>query len=245
MPEPGMHQLDSPLSAALRFSVFLLALMGIPAPAAADCVVLLHGLARGPNSMIRLEMGLEAAGYVVVNQDYPSTKDNIMALAAAALPDAISACPDTVPVHVVTHSMGGILLRAYVGTAEFPRLGRAVMIAPPNRGSEIVDKFQDWEVFDWINGPAGQELATGPDALPARLGPVEFDLGVIAGDATINPYFSEIIPGPDDGVVSVNSTRIAGMNDHIILPASHTFITMHGKTLRQVLSFLRIGKFDR
>ena len=119
------------------------------------------------------------------------------------------------------------------------------MIAPPNRGSEIVDKFQDWEVFDWINGPAGQELATGPDALPARLGPVEFDLGVIAGDATINPYFSEIIPGPDDGVVSVNSTRIAGMNDHIILPASHTFITMHGKTLRQVLSFLRIGKFDR
>ncbi len=221
---------------------FLL-LLCLATPAAADCVVLLHGLARGTGTWLRLEPILKRDGYTVVNQAYPSTEDSLADLAAAVVPEAIASCPSEGRINFVTHSMGGIILRHYAANSQIPRFGRAVMIAPPNKGSEIVDEFADLEAFGWINGPAGAELGTGADDLPRRLGPANFEVGVIAGTRSYNPVFSALISGTDDGKVSVESTKLDGMSDHVLVEAGHTFIAMNPDAMGHVQMFLKTGSF--
>lgn len=211
-----------------------------------QCVILLHGLTRSPSSMAKLEDVLLEEGYSVVNQGYPSREKPIEDLASQALPDAIEKCGDEAKtIHVVTHSLGGILLRQYVAKNEFPRLGRAVMLGPPNQGSEIPDKMGDVPGFDLLNGPAGEQLGTGEDSVPNTLGPATFDVGVIAGTETINLILSTQIPGVDDGKVSVENTQLEGMADHIALPVSHPFIMKDDAAIKQTLLFLQTGKFDQ
>ncbi|NRB00770.1 MAG: alpha/beta fold hydrolase [Rhodobacteraceae bacterium] len=208
----------------------------------APCTVLVHGLGRSSASFWVAERAFERLGHQVVSVDYPSTEITLTE-AAEYLDTAMATCEAT-QVNVVTHSMGGIVLRVWAKTHDPARVARAVMLSPPNAGSVIVETFDGYDLFRDHVGPAGTELAADVRDTIAGLGPVPFDLGVIAGDVSLNPVFSGIIPGPDDGTVAVASTRVEGMADHIVLHTSHTFVMNNPAVLAQTMTFLHTGKFD-
>lgn len=210
-----------------------------------DCVVLLHGLNRSYRAMEKMATGLQEAGFTTANVDYPSQTATVEGLARLAVNEGLEKCRETnaSQIHFVTHSIGGILLRFSQNESAIPELGRVVMLAPPNQGSEIVDVTRDWPTAEIFSGEAGLQLGTDDNSIPSNLGPVDFELGIIAGTGTINPIFSAMLPEPNDGKVSVESTKVTGMTDFLIVDNSHRYITTSDIVIENTAAFLRDGKF--
>lgn len=209
-------------------------------------VVLLHGLGRSESNMRILEWRLEARGHRVCNVGY-DTRVATIEDAAEEAAAAIAACGPGAgagPVHFATHSLGGLVLRALLPRHPEFGGGRAVMIAPPNQGSEIADRLRELGWLAPVLGPLAVQLGTRPQDLPKRLPVPEIAFGVIAGDDWINPAGPLWLPSPHDGTVSVESTRLEGMRDHLVLPYTHTFIVAAEPVAARVDSFLRYGRFD-
>lgn len=206
-------------------------------------IILLHGLARTSRSMRKLAAALKTAGFSVDNCNYPSTRSPIEVLAETVITEVLQRSPDSDTVHFVTHSLGGIILRYYLNQHDIAQLGRVVMLAPPNQGSEVVDHMKSWPLFRWFNGPAGQQLGTDEAAMTKRLPPADFELGIIAGSRSVNCYLSTFLPGQNDGKVSIEATKLTNMTDHLILPVSHPFIMNNNVAIRQTIHFLQHGKF--
>ena len=214
-------------------------------PAAGD-VVLLHGLGRTHRSMWRVERRLRREGYRVLNLRYPSRRvsaDGLADLVDRSIADAFGR--STNPVHFVTHSLGGIAARQYARYRPDRPVGRVVMLGPPNRGSELVDVFGRLRAYRRLCGPMGSRLGTDPGSLPSVLGDAPFELGVIAGDRSVNPLYSWIIPGADDGKVAVARSKLAGMADFVVMHHTHTWMMLRRPVIDQVVHFLKSGSFDR
>ena len=192
--------------------------------------------------MAPLASRLEAAGYAVHSLRYASTRGTPDDLEAQLEEQVASCCADATRIHFVTHSLGGILVRAMLARHAPANLGRVVMLAPPNHGSELVDWLGP--SLAWALGPTGRELGTAPTSLPNRLPLPSYSLGVIAGTfRSWNPIGMWVLPGESDGTVSVASTRLDGMTDFVALPSSHTFILRSDAAADRVLEFLRAGHF--
>jgi pimeloyl-ACP methyl ester carboxylesterase len=207
-----------------------------------QAVILIHGLARTARSMNRLRRVLSQQGYAVYNFAYPSRHYPVADLTRKYLAPAVDGLLGATKIHFVTHSLGGILVRHYLARERPANLRRVVMLAPPNHGSEIVDRFGRTWWFKLINGPAGSELGTDEKSVPQSLGPADFPLGIIAGDRSLDPC-SLFLPRPSDGKVSVASTRLDGMADFRVVPYGHTFLMKRPEVIRQVCAFLAHGRF--
>jgi pimeloyl-ACP methyl ester carboxylesterase len=213
-------------------------------PDAAETVVLVHGLGRTPASMLLLQERLADAGYRVVNFGYPSRTEPLEALTDSLRSAVDHCCPGPEgDVHFVTHSMGGVLVRILLAEQAEPFEGRVVMLSPPNQGSEIVDAFSDSPLLRSVLGPAGLRLGTDSTGVASELPPVNFSLGIITGDRSLNPIGSWLIPGPDDGKVGVDNARVEGADAFLVVPATHTFIMNRSDVAEQVVHFLRHGTF--
>ena len=193
--------------------------------------------------MDKMAERLTAQGYKVLNIDYPSRSYSIEQLAEKTISDALLQC-EGMPVSFVTHSMGGILVRQFLSNHTVKNLNKVVMLGPPNKGTEIVDKLSNIPGFHLVNGDAGMQLGTGALSVPNQLGKANFDVGIIAGTQSINLILSSLIPDTDDGKVSVESTKVEGMNDHIEMPTTHVFMMRNDAVIEQVLHYLKQGKFE-
>jgi triacylglycerol lipase len=182
---------------------------------------------------------------VVANIDYASRTMAVGPLSESVIGGALAdpRLKECAKIHFVAHSLGGILVRSYFSKHADPRLGRVVMLGPPNRGSEVVDNLKTWQLVQRLNGPAGSELGTDAQSVPNTLGPVRFELGVIAGDRTINWINSLMIAGPDDGKVSIERTKVEGMKEHIVVHVSHPFLMKDREVIETAVRFIRTGSF--
>ena len=233
--------------ATLICTIFIFGgLLTLPNPAdAQDTIILLHGMGRTAASMAIMKHRLEHAGFRVISESYPSTEGSV-AEHCRWLEKLVERTKknDGSKIHFVTHSLGGIVLREYLQRNPLPELGRVVMLAPPNQGSELANFLKEWPLYQKLTGPSGQQLGTGDKSLPHTLGTVNFEVGVIAGDVSTNPIASCIIPGEDDGKVAVKRTKVKGMRDFLCVHHSHTFIMNSSSVAKETIAFLKTGAFS-
>jgi hypothetical protein len=214
-------------------------------PPAAECVFVLHGLARGAWSMAGLARRLSDAGFVVDNLDYPSTRASFPDLVSRLASRVDARAPTCATMHFVTFSMGGLVVRGYLDARRPERLGRVVMLGPPNHGTQLVDRLGGTWLFRTVFGAVATRLGTQSGSLPNTLGPPDYPLGIIAGDRAVNPVGWLLLPSPHDGTVSVASARLDGMTDVLIVHRSHTFMMRAPEVAAQTIAFLRHGRFER
>ena len=209
-----------------------------------DTIVFLHGLGRTWLSMSWLAGRARQRGYAVVNHGYRSRRHSI-AEHAKQLRIVVGAISGDGRIHFITHSLGGIVVRAMLAdrSARPERLGRVVMLSPPNQGSELVDFLAGNPISRTILGVAGSELGTEAHSTPNRLGPVDFEVGVITGDRHLEPLPSRVFPGPADGKVSVARAQVSGMRDFRVVRRTHTFIMYGADVAEAAFHFLEHGRF--
>jgi pimeloyl-ACP methyl ester carboxylesterase len=208
-----------------------------------ETVVLLHGLGRGEAAMWFLASRIERAGFHVVRIGYNSLADSPERI-IVAVSQKIDACckASPKPIHFVGHSLGGLIIRAYLAENRPRVLGRVVLIATPNAGTPVVDNYRNsW----WMGlaGPTAKSLGTGPDSFPNSLPAPDYPVGVIAG--IWSRHGVDLIPGDDDGLVPLESTKVTGMADFIIVASNHAWMRYSQEVTRQTIAFLRSGRFLR
>jgi hypothetical protein len=201
-----------------------------PADDPRELVVVIHGLGRSRVSMGLLAWRLEKAGYRVVNWGYSSTTHTLPELGAALSARVARETHSAPRVHFVGHSLGNIVVRWAVAHHRPARMGRVVMLAPPNQGAVAADRFTPY--LGWFLRPLS-ELGTADSSTVRRLGspPPDVEVAVIAGE--------------HDGKVSLDEARLPGARAFAVVPAAHTFLMNRSDVADLVTGFLRDGTFPK
>ncbi len=211
-----------------------------------EAVILIHGLGRTQWSLKRLEKRLQQLGYVTYNESYPSTKQTVDKSAN----DYISKALETLEaekfdkIHFVTHSLGGILVRYYLSNHKIANLGRVLMLAPPNHGSEIADTFKDKWWYKMATGPSGQQL-TESSPLYSQLKPLQTEIGVIIGNRSSDPWFNFLFDGEHDGKVSVKSAKLEEQHQLQVVNCGHTLLMENRLVSDAIVKFLQTGELKK
>jgi len=209
-----------------------------------ETVVLLHGILRTSKHMKPLAEHLKNNGYNVLNIDYPSGKFPLEKLVDLTAENINSKLPvATEKVHFVGYSMGGLLARGIINKYRPANLGRVLLLATPNGGSEFANFWKENILYRKLYGEAGQQLTINNPAINEICGKIDYEVGVISGNFSIDQSSAYLISGENDGKVSIESSKIDGMRDHIVVSASHTFFPSNKEVKRQTLEFLRNGRF--
>ncbi len=211
-----------------------------------DTVVLIHGLGRSPRSMWMVKLWLKFCGYRVTSIGYPSRSVSIAAAVQQHIEPKLAAL-NLAPgsrVHFVTHSLGGIVFRAWAARRDptFP-LGRAVLLVPPNQGSEIIDLLQPHKWSRWVLGPVVDELGTEPHNTPKALGPLPPGTGILMGNQRTLRLFGHVLGPEHDGIVTTQGGQVEGQEDFAVLPVNHLTVLFKPSVMRAVHRFLQTGSF--
>jgi pimeloyl-ACP methyl ester carboxylesterase len=210
-------------------------------PMKGKAVIAIHGVLRSSKSFAPMLDSLKKSGYQVFGFDYPSTQVQIPE-AAEYLHSCIQSLEGVEEINLVVHSMGGLVVRSYLGLHHDDRIHRMVMLGVPNRGAEMADLMKRNLLFRMIYGPAGQQLVTDPKGLIASLPTPEFDFAVIAGGRGDDRGFNPLIEGDDDGTVRVVSTRLPGAADFVLVRCLHSFLMRDPSVAEMTIRFLNDGK---
>ena len=206
-------------------------------------VLLLHGLGRTWKSMRPIGRYLESKGYAPYYVAYPSTRRPV-AEHAENLRRIVARLDGPEAIHLVGYSLGGLVVRAYLAGDYDARIKRVILLGTPNQGAHKADLWDGNWAYQKIMGPAGQELGTGEEgivtSLPDTL-PVEF--GIIAGGKGDGKGYSFVLTGDDDRTVAVESTRLPGASDFVIVRSIHSFLINRREAHEYIASFLLHGYF--
>jgi len=209
-----------------------------------NLVVLLHGILDQPYTMLKLENGLSDQGYSVLSINYPTIKTDIDSITNLLYGHINPLENKYKKIHFVTHSMGGLVIRAYLNKFPCKRYGKLVMIAPPNKGAILADRFDEFILYKWILGKTGQKLGKDKDDYWNMFPVPEIPFGIISGGMKNKKGVNPLIPGDDDGIVGVEETQIKGAQDSIIIKGLHSSILWKDRTLNQVKQFIEQGEFN-
>ncbi len=214
-------------------------------------VLVLHGLGRTRSSMQKICKYLRESGdFVVFDVGYPSTRGSVDEH-ARRLAQVVVNLEGVEEINFVAHSLGNLVIRRWLfdvrqGAAKLPpnaKLGRVVMIGPPNQRPELADRLLPWDFSGGIAGAAAHQLSKGWKGLEPKLAVPPLEFGILAGGNLKNGG-NPLIPGDDDWVVSVESTRLATAGDFRVLPVKHTFMMNNRQLHEMTLQFLRHGYFE-
>lgn len=220
-------------------------------PMKGKAVLVLHGLGHSRIFMGNLCDAIEKkGGYVVFNVSYPSTRQDIAAH-ARALAKIIAHLDGIDEINIVAHSMGNIVTRHYLfdqtepatGRKPDPRLRRMVMLGPPNQGSIAAQALADDGLFNVITGKPGQQLGAEWDELRKHLATPAFEFGIIAGGRGNGKGYNPLLPGDNDGVVTVESTKLSGAADFVVVPSLHALMMDNATIQEYTVQFLKNGYF--
>ena len=213
-------------------------------PPSGEVVVLIHGILRSSKSMSRVAAGLRRDGLQPELFDYPSTRVSLEE-SAVYLRRVIDGFPPSVTrISFVVHSMGGLLVRQHLrdaGGNVDPRLHRMVMIGTPNYGANLATMLEGTAAFQLLFGPAGAQLADHDTAPAAGLPTPAFEFAVIAGIRGTASGFNPLVPGDDDGTVSLASARLAGARDFLAVRGLHSSLMFQPSVVAAASRFIRTG----